>query len=95
MLARREHADRWTEALLEIKAGDCDSFHSHTDYQEWRPIGIVTSAALGRHTGNSQALTYFRAASTGDLNVQFMSRFFTARRLAAEPYDPENQRLKG
>jgi dimethylglycine dehydrogenase len=93
MLAREKP---WCMALLEVQSGDADPFYSHTVYADARPIGIVTSGALGHRTGLTLALAYLREPHDNrELSVNLLGDMRMARVLSEAPYDPSNSRMKG
>jgi dimethylglycine dehydrogenase len=92
MLARERP---WRMVLLEVQSGDIDPFYSHTVYAGGRPIGIVTSGALGHRTGKTLALAYLREQPQHrSLVVNILGTDYPAVILDAPPYDPANRRMK-
>jgi dimethylglycine dehydrogenase len=71
-------------------------FYNHPVLAAGRPVGIVTSAAIGHRTGKTLALAYIEVGVGSDaaLEVSIVGDVAPARILAEPPYDPENRRLR-
>ena len=97
MLARRRRTDAWRMTLLELEPReDLDPFYAHIVLQDGRPVGIVTSGAVGHRTGKSLALAYLRPEARADsFHVEILGERITAQPLQAVPYDSDNAKLRG
>ena len=71
-------------------------FYGHVVLAAGRPVGLVTSAAVGHRTQKTLALAYIDEALGSDtaLEVDIIGDSAPARVLAEPPYDPQNHRLR-
>lgn len=97
MVARQKRTDAWRMTLLELEPQQgLDPFYAHNVLQDGKPVGLVTSAAVGHRTGKSLALAYLKPeAEAAVLDVDILGERIGARALDYAPYDPENAKLRG
>ncbi len=96
--ARDEGAPAKVLVTLEIDAGNADASGYEPVWQGDTRVGYVTSGGYGHHVKKSLALALIDPASaeTGtELAVHVVGKLRPAKVIAASPYDPAGQAMRG
>ncbi|MBY6162098.1 FAD-dependent oxidoreductase [Mameliella alba] len=97
-LAEKEAGAKRRIVTLEVEAADADASGYEPVWKDGEKVGFITSGGYGHTMGKSYALAMLNAdacAEGTDLSVHVVGVERPARVIAASPYDPQGNAMRG
>ena len=98
LLRCREQGPRWRLVLLQVDAAGADAWANEPVFQAGGIVGSVSSGGYGHTVGKSLAMAFVRpdlSEPGAPLSVDILDDARPAIVLAAPPFDPKRERLRG